>query len=88
MQVEVASMSSKGQVVIPGCIRKQLGITAGTKLMVMTDGENVLMKPVAPLPLETFRELAEESRQAAAAAGLTPCDVADAIAEVRRARRR
>lgn len=88
MQVEVASMSSKGQVVIPGCIRKQLGIEAGTKLMVMTDGENVLMKPVVPPPLETFRQLAEESRQAAEQAGLTRADVTEAIAEVRHARGR
>ncbi|MDT8390839.1 MAG: AbrB/MazE/SpoVT family DNA-binding domain-containing protein [Lentisphaeria bacterium] len=85
MQVEMASVSSKGQVVIPGSIRKQLGILSGSKLMVVTDGENVLMKPIIPPRLEAFRELAEESRQAEIEAGLTPDDVLGAIAEVRHA---
>lgn len=87
MQVELASVSTKGQVVIPGSIRKKLGISSGSKLMVLTDGENVLMKPITPPRLETFRELAEESRKAAEQAGLTPDDVSAAISEVRRARR-
>jgi len=87
MQVEVASVSTKGQVVIPGPIRKSLGITSGSKLVVMTDGENVLMKPIRPPQMESFEGLLEESRKAAAEAGLTPKDVQDAIREVRRARR-
>jgi len=88
MQVEVASVSTKGQVVIPGAIRKSLGITSGSKLVVMTDGENVLMKPIQPPQLEAFRELLEESRKATEDAGLTPGDVDEAIREVRCARRR
>jgi AbrB family looped-hinge helix DNA binding protein len=87
MQVELASVSTKGQVVIPGSIRKKLGISSGSKLMVVTDGENVLMKPIAPPRLEAFRKLADESRKAAEEAGLTSGDVSQAIAEVRNARR-
>ncbi len=83
MQIEIANMSSKGQIVIPGKIRRRLGLETGSKLMVMTDGENVLMKPVVPPRLETFRELASESRKAAAEAGLTPEDVAQALREAR-----
>lgn len=86
MQVEVASVSTKGQVVIPGSIRQQLGIKAGSKLMVVTDGENLLMKPVAEPNLKTFRSLAKESRKAAKDAGLTPADARKAIDEVRNAR--
>lgn len=88
MQIEMASVSTKGQVVIPGAIRRRLGIAAGSKLVVMTDGENVLMKPVQPPRLADFEELLAESRKAAADAGLTPEDVSEAIKEVRRARRR
>ena len=87
MQIEVASVSTKGQVVIPGSIRKSLGITSGSKLVVMTDGENVLMKPIHPPRIESFEALLEESRKSAADAGLTPGDVQEAIQEVRRARR-
>jgi AbrB family looped-hinge helix DNA binding protein len=87
MQIDIASVSTKGQVVIPGAIRKRLGIEAGSKLVVMTDGENVLMKPVRPPRLTDFRQLLDESRRAAADAGLTREDVQEAIREVRRARR-
>jgi AbrB family looped-hinge helix DNA binding protein len=88
MQMEIANVSTKGQVVIPGSIRKRLGISAGTKLVVMTDGENVLMKPLAAPRLEAFEALVGESRKAAAKAGLTPVVVDQAVAEVRRARGR
>ncbi len=88
MQVEIASVSTKGQVVIPGTIRQRLGIEAGSKLMVLTDGENVLMKPISTPQLETFRKLAEESQLAAKSAGLKPTDVNQVVDEVRHARRR
>jgi len=87
MQVEIASVSTKGQVVIPGTIRRRLGIEAGSKLMVVTDGENVLMKPIVTPRLETFHELAKESRQAAKAAGISPAAVTEALQEVRDAHR-
>ena len=88
MQLEIASVSTKGQVVIPGRIRKRLGLGAGSKLMVATDGKNVLMKPILPPQLDTFRGLAEKTRKAAREAGLTPADVAQAVTEARHARRR
>jgi len=87
MEVSIASVSSKGQIVIPGAIRETLGISAGSKLMVMTDGENLLMKPVHPPRLETFRELARESREAVAEVDLTTADLTAELAEVRRANR-
>ena len=87
MQVEMASVSTKGQVVIPGTIRKSLGITTGSKLVVMTDGENVLMKPIKPPAIEEFGTLLAESRKAAMDAGLRDSDVTDAIREARHARR-
>ena len=87
MQIEVASVSTKGQVVIPGAIRRSLGITGGSKLVVMTDGENVLMKLIQPPQRESFEELLKESSRLADEAGLTPADVEEVITEVRRARR-
>ena len=81
------TMTKKGQVVIPGSIRKSLGIAGGTKLLVMTDGENVLMKPIDPPRLESFEDLVAESREAARNAGLQQPDVETAIREARRARR-
>ena len=42
MQFEIARLSSKGQFVIPGKVRKLLGLRTGTKLSLFTDGENIL----------------------------------------------
>lgn len=61
--LEVTSASSKGQVVIPTRIRKELGIVAGTKLIVMSDGDNLLMKPIQNPKMEAFKKLAAESRK-------------------------
>jgi len=87
MEIDVASVSTKGQVVIPSRIRKQLGIQTGSQLMVMTDGDSVLMRAIVPPKGESFKQLIRESRELAADAGLTPADVDRAIQEARRARR-
>lgn len=61
-QFQVTSVSSKGQVVIPNEMRGSLGITSGTKLLVLTDGINVLLKPIQDTPLEEFDQLIQASR--------------------------
>ena len=58
---EVAIVSSKGQVVIPLAFRKRLGIRPGTKLMVLSDGHNLLLKPLEAPSLNPFRRLLEKS---------------------------
>ena len=85
--IEVTSVSSKGQVVIPTRIREELGIVPGTKLIVMSDGDNLLMKPIQPPMVETFEKLVKKSRKLAVEAGLTGKDVKDAIDEARRENR-
>lgn len=85
MQVlEVTSVSSKGQVVIPSEIRRQLGISSGTKLMVLTDGDSLLLKPIKAPKLSSFKDLIKRSRELAQEANLKPSDVEIAISEVRR----
>lgn len=85
--LEITSVSAKGQVVIPGPIRTSLGIKIGTKMAVITDGENVLMKPLETPKLAAFQSLIAESRAYARRAGLKPSDVKKTIRSVRNARR-
>ena len=85
--LEITSVSSKGQVVIPGSIRTSLGIKSGTKLAVITDGESVLMKPLETPKLAAFKGLIAESRAYARRAGLKRSDVSKAIRRVRDANR-
>ncbi len=43
-ELEVTTMSEKGQIVIPQSIRKQLGIKPKTKFLVYGRGDTVIMK--------------------------------------------
>ena len=59
---EITIVSSKGQVVIPAAFRKILGIRPGTKLAVLSDGQNLLLRPFALAPsLKSFRRLIKKS---------------------------
>jgi len=81
--VEITSVSSKGQLVIPLDIRNQLKITVGTKLFVMTDGENILLKPVEEPRMNTFNKLISQSRKIVKEKGLKKSDLAAIIKESR-----
>jgi antitoxin PrlF len=82
-QVEITSLSSKGQVVIPNDIRKELGISSGAKLLVLTDGINVLLKPVQVPRVDIFNKLIKESRRLATKKGLKQSDVTKIIRKTR-----
>ena len=84
---EVTSLSSKGQVVIPGKIREELGIDVGAKLVVFTDGTNLLLKPIEAPKADVFKKLIAESRNWAKKSKMTKTDIAKAIKKVRNARR-
>ena len=83
INAEVTSLSSKGQVVIPEKIRKILGLSTGSKLMVITDGSNLLFKPMEKPKLETFKRLIKESRAFARKTGISKGDVKRIVKEVR-----
>lgn len=41
-----ATVTTKGQIVIPAAIRGRMGIKTGTKLYVEEDGDEIILKPV------------------------------------------
>jgi AbrB family looped-hinge helix DNA binding protein len=65
MQFEIARLSSKGQLVIPGKVRKLLGLRTGTKLAMFHDGESIYLKPIPAPDLSGFRKLASEAKNTA-----------------------
>lgn len=87
INAEVTSLSSKGQVVIPDRIRKILGLSTGRKMMVITDGQNLLFKPLEEPKVEAFNKLIQESRNFARESGLKKEDNKKAIKEARRENR-
>lgn len=84
-QVQVTSVSSKGQVVIPNDIRETMGISIGMKMLVFTDGDNLLLKPIQPPHFETFKELVKESKKLITKTGFKKINVQKLIKQVRTA---
>ena len=84
--VSTTKMSSKGQVVIPESIRKSLNLEAGTRFVVVGEGDVVILKTIAPPSLIAFDSVIKKARQQAREAGLTQSDVEAVIAGVRKAR--
>ncbi len=46
MGTETATVTSKGQVVIPARVRRRLGIRKGTKVHFIEDGNRLILQPV------------------------------------------
>lgn len=80
----VTRMSSKGQVVIPEPIRKQLGLEPGTRFLVVANQDAILLKEIEPPSIEDFDELLEELRGQARAAGLKQADISEALEQARK----
>ena len=80
---EITSVSSKGQVVLPISIRNELNIQPGAKFIVISDGENILLKPIVMPDISELRSTMDAAQEWAAEVGLTESDIEDAIKTVR-----
>ena len=76
-------MSSKGQVVIPESIRKQLDLKEGAQFLVVGDADVVILKVVTPPDMSQFDALIKQARQQAKEAGLKQKDIASAVVKAR-----
>ena len=81
--VEITSLSSKGQVVIPNVIRNDLNVSVGDKFAVISDGRNILLKPIDRPQVTEFNALIDRSRKYARKIGLKKSDITAAIKKVR-----
>ena len=80
---EITSVSSKGQVVLPMSIRNAMNIQPGAKLMIFSDGESILLKPIIEPDASEVRAMLDAANAWAAEVGLSEEDVEDAIKTVR-----
>jgi AbrB family looped-hinge helix DNA binding protein len=76
-------MSSKGQIVIPEAIRKQLNLKAGVQFVVVGEDDVVILKAIATPDMKTFDDLIQQARQQAKLAGLKRADIANAVSKAR-----
>ncbi len=82
-QVEIAKLSSKGQLVLPQEVRKKLHLEEGEKFFVFCGNDTVILKKIERPAKERFRALLKESRAYAKRVGLTPSHIEEAIRRVR-----
>ena len=83
---DVTAVSSRGQVVLPKAIRDALSLIPGAKLMVLSDGENILLKPIRKPDLSEFQKMMDQSAKWAEEVGMKEEDIDDAVKQVRKAR--
>ncbi len=78
------TLSSKGQVVIPEEIRDRLGLTPGTRFVVVAEQDVVVFKVLQAPEADEFAGLVAQARAVAQDEGLREADVRRAVREARR----
>ena len=84
---DVTAISSKGQIVLPKTIRDSLSLMTGARLMVICDGENILLKPIRKPDISEFRSMMDAAKDWAVDVGMKEDDINEAIREVRKTKR-
>ena len=88
MSVDVLTVSSKGQIVLPAEIRKALDIETGTKLAVYASDDVIMLKTIKMPTVEEFKLKLDDAREWAESVGYKEDDVNDIIKSVRKSKRR
>lgn len=81
---DVTSISSKGQIVIPNKIREYMQLEPGTKLIVIQDGDNILLKPIKAPGKDQFSKIISLGEKVRKELKLKRDDIQKAIEEVRK----
>lgn len=84
MPVQVITMSTKGQIVLPSEMREALSLEAGSKLAVFYEDGTIMLKPITIPSPEDFRESLKKAQMWASEVGYVESDVASLIKEVRK----
>lgn len=83
-RIEVTSMSSRGQVVIPFDIREQLGLKEGEKFVVIAQDDTVILKKLSMPNFDNFDKLIRKTQEFAKDNGLTQSKLDRAIKRAKR----
>ena len=82
--IEVTSISSRGQVVIPRKIREKLRLREGEKFVVVGEEDTIIFKKLGVPSFKGFDKLLEKTQEHAKKHGLTEKDMFEAIGKTRR----
>ena len=76
-------MSSKGQIVIPDAIRKQMNLKPGVEFIVLGEDDVVILKTITAPGMDEFDGLIKQARQQAKLAGLKRTEISAALTGAR-----
>lgn len=81
--LEITSVSSRGQVVIPQKIRDRLKIIEGEKFVVLGEDDTIVLKKLEVPSFEGFEKLLRKTREFAKAKGIKESDIEEAVKKTR-----
>ena len=82
-QISSTTMSSRGQVVIPEEVRRELNLETGVKFLVIPGKDSIILKKLIPPSDDEVNKLMKRIRDEARRVGLKKKDVEDAIKQAR-----
>lgn len=83
-KVEVTSISSRGQVVIPHDIREELGLKTGEKFAVIGEDGTIILKRIEMPSFKGFEKLLKKTQKFAIERGMKQKTVQEAIKRIRK----
>ena len=83
-KIEITSVSSRGQVVIPQKIRDKLHIGEGEKFVVIGENDTIVLKKLEVPSFRGFDKLLKKTREFAKRKGLKEGDIEESIHELRK----
>lgn len=75
MDMQVLTVSSKGQVALPVEMRRKLSIESGTRLAAYASGDVIMLKIVKLPTIDDFDMALNDAQRLAASAGLKESDI-------------
>jgi AbrB family looped-hinge helix DNA binding protein len=82
--IEITSVSSRGQIVIPQDLRNRLKIHAGEKFVVIGEGNTIILKKLEMPSFKGVDKLLERTRNFAKKKGIKETDIERAIKQARK----
>ena len=82
--IEITSISSRGQVVIPQSLREKLKIQEGEKFIVIGENNTIILKKLEMPSFSGIDKLLKKTREFAKKKGLKETDIEEAVKESRK----
>lgn len=82
--MEIATMTSRGQLVIPQGIRQAMALDEGVKFLVVGEGDTIILKKLEVPSTNELKALLVRSRQAAQRSKFKKSDLNKLIAQERK----